>query len=859
MTKRTSPHVQSMDAIDHAGYRAGPAPLDSRATTLALRPGAARHPEGAPALLLDGTWELAEAGEERARLAPGPWADAVPAQVPGSVHAALVAAGMLPDPTIGRNQPIVAQASYRIWWLKTTFDRPTGTCGERLVFDGVCNRCTVWLNGKRLGRHEGMFGGPEFAIAARLRDQNTLVVRLDPIPSACEGWSLKDSPRNTSWRQTVVFNNVYGWHYSQLPSLGIWRSVRIEGAPTVRLDHPFLATRDTVTGTMDLVVALQGDGTVAWSGTLAATIRPETFEGPARRFDLRVRRTAGRRVLHLRFRVPKPRLWWPVDLGEANLYRMTLSFTPDGGGQPDTQSFAFGIRTIAMAPLPGGPRPDKYNWTFVVNGKPVFVKGAGWCTLDPLMDFRRERYDRFLSLARDQHCQMLRAWGAGMPETDDFYDLCDRYGILVMQEWPTAGNSHETQPFGLLKETVRRNMLRLRNRASLAIYTGGNESSRPFGRTIDMMGRLSIELDGTRAFHRTEPWGGSRHDYSSYWGRQSLDAHLRQEADFYGEFGMACMPVYESVQRYLPEDEKTQWPPPPDGAFAFHTPVFNTAMCLLRLTQFAQYFVPKDSTMQAFGMGTQLAQAVCLRHQLERARSRWPHCTGAIYYKLNDNFPAASWSTVDWYGAPKLGHSFVQDALAPLHALVRFDSVHQHAVHFYSPVYLLDDAGALDRANWRVVVRAYDARLHEVRRLAFDGQGAIASPLQVGSLDLTFQQTDTAPLLVVAEVFRNDALADRTFYFVNYEFDNGCLFRLPRTTLTLDVRAGVATVRNAGTLPAVGVHIDRPGHLDSFTPSDNDFWLDAGESLAVRVSNSDDLTVAAWNADDCGGQATPGA
>ena len=173
------------------------------------------------------------------------------------------------------------------------------------------------------------------------------------------------------------------------------------------------------------------------------------------------------------------------------------------------------------------------------------------------MDFSRERYERFLDIAASQHVQMLRAWGSGMPETDDFYDLCDRKGIMVIQEWPTAWNSHLEQPYPALEETVRLNTLRIRNHPSLVILSGGNESGNPFGPAIDMMGRYAMELDGTRAFHRGEPWGGSQHDYNCWWGRQPLDYNLKMQADFYGEFGIASMPRYESVQRYLPALEKT--------------------------------------------------------------------------------------------------------------------------------------------------------------------------------------------------------------------------------------------------------------------------------------------------------------
>ena len=464
------------------------------------------------------------------------------------------------------------------------------------------------------------------------------------------------------------------------------------------------------------------------------------------------------------------------------------------------------------------------------------------------MDFSRERYDRFLTLAADQHCQMVRAWGSGMPEIDDFYDLCDRKGLMVLQEWPTAWNSHETQPYDVLEETVRRNTLRLRSHPSLVMWGGGNESPHPFGRAIDMMGRLSIELDGTRPFHRGEQWGGSMHGYPCYWGRESLDATLKWDEDFYGEFGTACMPVFESVRRYMPDDEMGLWPPPPDGSFAYHVPVFNREDGVSRLTQNARYFARKDCGIERFTVASQVHQVVALRHTLERARTRWPACTGALYYKMNDNFPAASWATADWYGAPKMGHYFCQDAFAPLHACVIFSSMYMMGTPLDQPVFLLDDADALKGAEWQVRVRAYDGQLGRIAEEVFAGSGSIKSPQEVGHFRLAFEQTETAPLFVVSEVLLNGRPADRTFYWLNYEFDKGCLFRLPQTRLNMRVNGNEVVVKNEGELPAAAVNVARPGHLDSFRASDNFFWLDAGEEHAIAVNEPDGLTVEAWNA-----------
>jgi len=831
----------SLDAIDRESFRAGPAPLDTPAEEIALEEGTWEIGPGRPSLSLDGDWEMAPGGDEAARLS-GDWPDAIPARVPGSVHEALRAAGRIPDPKFGRNDAVAHDRSFETWWLRRRFEGPRGWERERLVFGGVAIRGTFWLNGALLGTHEGMFGGPEFDVAGKLRGSNQLVVRIDPAPGDRKAWN------NPDWRKTVVFNNVWGWHYSSIPALGIWRPVRIEGAPAVRLAAPFASARDAARGIVDLAVGLEG-AAGATPGRLLGTIAPENFEGKRYRFSREVAAAEIGKTLHLRVAVPGPRPWWPNGLGRPDLYRLRLAFVPGGSGAADAGELTFGIRTIEMAPLPGGPRPRLFDWTFVVNGRPIFVKGTGWCTMDSSMDFSRERYDRFLSLARLQNVQMLRGWGSGMPETDEFYDLCDRKGLLVLQEWPTAWDSHLVQPHEVLEETVRRNTVRLRSHPSLAMYGGGNESGNPFGKAIDMMGRLSIELDGTRPFHRGEPWGGSAHNYNCYWGWQPLDHNLVMTSSFFGEFGLACMPVLESVLRYLPEEEKGIWPPPPGGSLAHHTPIFDTAEDVKRLLHYARLFTLADS-LESFVIGSQLSQAVGVRHTLERARARWPHCTGALYYKLNDNYPAASWSSVDWYGAPKIGHSFFQDAFEPLHACVLFDATSLGGKSVSLPVFLLDDADALAGSRWEVRVRAFDANLSRIAARAFPGSGPIDRVRKVGEFALTPAQTATTPLLVVAEVEREGKLADRTFYFVNYEAIAGSLFRLPRTRLELRVEAGKAVVTNRGEVPAAAVEIRRPGRADTFTAEDNHFWLEPGETREVGVSETGGLEVGAWNGEE---------
>lgn len=842
---RYFPRKKSLDEIDAESFMAKSQPLTGKVETIGLQEGNLDLEEKDITLSLDGAWLMVE-GEGQV---PN-WEKAMPAQVPGSVHTALVENGRLPDPTFAQNQRIHRKESYKTWWFKKTFQHPEGS-DVRLTFGGVCNKCEVWLNGKFLGAHEGMFGGPEFDISDYLTDENELLVKLHPIPFTTEGPHGGRFPEsNQSWWHTVVFNNVYGWHYSNLESLGIWENVILTQVPEVEIVDPFISARDHENGEAQFLVNLKSKS--ALSGKIYGEISPKNFTGETYCFEKELNLEAGDNKIHLQFRIPDPQLWWPVDLGNQNLYTLRI-WIVKGKNVLDFEQLDFGIRSVVMAPLPEGPQEDQFNWTFVVNGEPHFMKGTNWCTMDPLMNFSKERYTRFLSLAAQQHVQLIRAWGSGMPETDEFYDVCDAFGIMVIQEWPTAWNSHELQPRDVLEETVRLTTMRIRNRACLVMYGGGNESSIPFGDAIDMMGRLSIELDGTRPFHRGEPWGGSDHGYPCYWGRMPLDyAASMMVSKFWGEFGVACMPVYESVLRYLPEEEKTKWPPEKGSALEYHTPIFGYAEDLSRLLQYADYFMDKKAgNLEQFTIASQLSQAVGLRHPLERARTRWPYSSGACYYKNNDNSPAASWSTVDWYGAPKIGHYFVQDAFAPLHACVLFSTLHFVGTPtdaYENDIFLLDDTDALAGKLWKVAVRAYDSELKLIKSFEFDGKDSIDHTKKVGNLILDYVETNSTPLLVVAEVIVDGNLADRTFYFLNYEYVKGSLFTLPKTSLSWVVDGSNVRVTNSGSRPAVGVSIQQPGSLDTFTVSDSFFWLEAGEIKTVKVSATKNLAVKAWNA-----------
>ncbi len=797
-------------------------------------------------IALNGLWEMAWDGEESERLSGRSWEGSIPAQIPCSVHTALFEAGIIPDPTVGLQDAIAREYCYKTWWFKKEFDREPESAASVLCFEGVCHYGKVWLNGCYLGEHKGMFGSFSFDVSGILRERNVLIVKIENSPDDRRPMS-EYMDNDEGWHDGVVINCVYGWHYACLPSRGIWMPVSLrEKERTIQCEKPLVSCRDAEKGIVDICMKINRQ----WGrAEICGKIEGKNHDGAGGTFVYTCEGKDGGQVVHLQTQIQKPRLWWPTDLGEHNLYTLTMTVKDEAGSRKRFVT-TFGLRTIEMAPLPGGPYEDLHNWTFVINKKPVFIKGTNWCTLDVLLRFRKETYRRFLSLAGEQHVQLLRAWGGGMPESETFYDLCDELGIMVMQEWPTCWDSQKKQPIAELEDTVLTHMPRLRNHPSLIMWCGGNESAKADGEAMDMMARYAYELDGSRCFHRTSPWGGALHNYSTYWDRQDIDVSLNLRSHFMGEFGMASAPNIESVARYVPAQEMGQWPPERFGSFGHHTPRFNQLEPndMEHLGKRVPEFAAGD-TMESFIWATQMAQATAIRHTLEAYRTRWPMATGICYYKLTDVYPACSWSTIDYYGVPKLSYYVIKDSYQPLHACLLFKTMRICEDRNY-PVYLLDDAGCLKGKEWKVYARAYNEKLAVISERIFEGSGS-GEVAWLGYLPVQTEQAGEGPVLFTAEVFVDGEKADGTFYWANYHRKTGSLLTLPQTKLAYSFREkngkNQIGISNTGKVPAAGVTIECPARDTSFAVEDSMFWLNPGEERWLNITDTEGLRVKAWN------------
>ncbi len=788
---------------------------------------------------LDGVWKMTSSGSiSRLKNGEG-WDNAIDAEVPGSIYTALMKAGVIDDPYLSDNMKSANSQSQKNWYLSRTFNYSGSGNNVMLCFEGVCNVADFYLNGTKIGSHEGMFGGPYIDVSSVInRGENLLVVHLKPA---------KD------YMQTVVFNCSYGWHYAKLYPLGIWQSVSLRDEPSVVLDSPFITTTDYERGTVDLAINLIPKDGGAVKGRLTVEIIPKNFRGPLSYFSTTVD-GSGETLLRYRADVPNAQLWWPNGYGAQCLYTLKTYFAAEDGSSSYTAS-QFGIRQLDYAPFTTESQ-NAYNRQFVINGVKVYMKGAGWCTIDAMMRFSSEDYDRILSRAYDAGINFFRSWGGGLVETDEFYDLCDEYGICIYQEWPCCWDSTKTQPADVLYETVILGAKRLRNRPSLLVWGGGNEGEAPYSDTVvNNMGKLTYEYDGTRDFWRQD--GGVaavniRHDHI-WWSGDTPEYYIKHYTSTnylnMHEYGLGSMMNRQSIEKFASSAELAQWPIASNSSIAYHTATFNGyynwnptphGYDIDTHMYYASLYSDEES-LDGVILGSQLSQAQADYPLAINQRIKAPLNSANVIYKLNDNYPGASWSIVDWYGAPKISYYLMQDAYRSVMAaftVKKYNTISKvnGSSSLSLPVYILDDALMLQGESTSVKMTAYDEQLNIVKTENFAGiTGETVNKL--GNFKLTKEQTDHTPLIITADLYVSGRFYNRTYMYFNYEYDSGCMFYLPRTTLEYSVTGNIVKIKNTGSVPAIGVSLKSSAE-DKFVCSDNYFLLTPGESVDIRINDA---------------------
>lgn len=637
-------------------------------------------------LSLDGEWRLQwfEFGRPEGQFAKDYddswWFEA---RVPGEVHEVLLERGLIQDPFYADNCDKREWVECVDWWYRKRFFLPEGFKGRKveLVFEGLDTFATVWLNGVRVAESEDMFLPLRVDVTDKLEygAWNTIAVRLGApwyeTLRRAGGFSERTIVWNGSYARVYArkAQYQYGWDWAaKLLTVGIWRGVRLEAYDKAVLRDVFVWTRQVGSGWAELEVWVE----VESLGDFQAELLFEAVCGDSRiSHPASLKLSRGLNEHRFRVRVDNPKLWWPVGYGAQNLYDARVELRM-GGEAEDERKFRFGVRTVELV-TESSEAPNGRVLYFKVNGVPVFCKGANWIPADLLISrLSRERYAELLKLAVEGNHNMLRVWGGGLVEYDDFYDLCDELGIMLWHDFQFAcGHYPEGDAFlELVEKELEATVRRLRNHPSIVLWCGNNEDealelASGYGvyrhrKDFEVAPRVVKKLDPSRPYRPSSPWGdngptdsatGDAHNWSVWHGMAPIESYLQDESRFLSEFGMQAAPHVNTLRRFLPPDKL--WPINDLWTYHYHVP----DKLLPYLKDFGE-----PRWLFSYIFLTQLVQAEALRMAIEHCRRRKFVCGGALYWSFNAPWPNACWETVDYYGRPKIGYYAAKRAMAPV-------------------------------------------------------------------------------------------------------------------------------------------------------------------------------------------------
>ncbi|MDP4209033.1 MAG: glycoside hydrolase family 2 protein [Bacteroidota bacterium] len=645
---------------------------------------------------IDSNWEFRQIGIVQ-------W---LPAIVPGTVHTDLLNNKKIQDPYFRLNEHDLQWIDKVNWEYKTSFGVNAALLQSdhlSLDFKGLDTYADVYINDKLMLKADNMFREWTVDCKNELRvGDNTLRIYFHspiteglkkqeeygfPLPAINDQSELGGLGMN----RVSIFTRKAGYHYGwdwgpRFVTSGIWRPVYLNAWNDVSLTDLYVrqdkvtSQQASITGVFEINSAKGGNYKL-------------TFENEGKELVSKtVNAPAGKSIFELKAEIKNPKLWWSNGLGEAHRYNFTGKVSNEN--VTDSRSVTTGLRSLTIARVPDTDGKGS-SFNVLLNGVPVFTKGANYIPSDMFLPrITNAEYDRIVRLAYDANMNMLRVWGGGIYENDIFYDLCDKYGILVWQDFMFACSMYPDDKAFLdnVKAEAEDNVKRLRNHACIALYCGNNEIETAWAPyegngwgwkaqyTSEQQKRIWAAYD--TIFHQILPSVIKKETSSAFYWHSSPSAEMGKQASytsgdvhywgvwhalhpfsdfpkyvgrFMSEYGFQSFPELASVKKYaLPED------------FDINSPVMashqRSGIGNLRIKQYMKdhYRDPKD--FASFLYLSHLLQADAIKYAIETHRSNMPYCMGTLYWQINDCWPVASWSSTDFYRRWKALHYFARKA-----------------------------------------------------------------------------------------------------------------------------------------------------------------------------------------------------
>lgn len=856
--------------------------------------------------------------------------------LPKSIYHSLSEAGILPHPYKGANCKLYHWVDEKVWYYRKRFILNNADfCGNAfLCFDGIAYYCRVWVNGKLIGEHEGMFGGPVCDIyeILNLDGENEIVVEV----KACNyGQKENFDP----WNPHGENSQIVPWNIARdkftttgdFIVVGIWNRIRLELVEKYHISRPYVYTKKIEQDEADLFVEIEiADGFIN-------ELKPyygyyDDCNGYTRAFDMgvtgkkrddeieicidvkdgdvsayssvdKVKLTDFEKSLlnpkyyELQFfskdiKIKNPKLWYPTGLGEPFLYDVEITMKREGV-VCDRHVIKTGIRTFEATRTGGEKMRTRWeNFKFLINGRNFFLMGINWAPIDFLYSIDPAEYEWCLTLAKNAGVQMLRVWnGGGMIETDTFYELCDKLGIMVWQDHLIA-NTADTHSFpqDILESQEAYNIYRIRNHPSLVMHCGGNEFN-PYnvGNAASMfvITRILRDLDPQRIFHYTTADRGSAHiyrDMEPVWYR-----HIYKQLPFLAESGINCFPSFKALWNLIDYEEcKGILPDLMSAEF-----VKNYPELLNHFSEYKPYLIPKmmsrcsqignvkEFSLRDICEATQVQAFEFYQIMIEAMRENYPVCGGILPWLFKRPWATVGVQMVDGWGQPLHQYYAMQNAYKPLHICLCIEwtlIAPGEKVPLKVKIFNQDN---IDLLNTKATITVYGPDMTVVFEKTNEG----CPEIDFGDFIPDDMYTDKCFLISVS-LENEDKLLSRTTYFIkctsilsdnekynqnrskateNIYFDNGPWLKENISSAEqamLDVKLlgkgkigaynyADIEIKNISQIAAYPVIIDADNKDVRTVTTDNFFLLKQGEVTTVRITFDKEaeykITVGAWN------------
>jgi len=789
-----------------------------------------------------------------------------PATVPGTVLTTLVDNKVYPEPLYGENnrpERIPDSLSRTSYWYRNVVDIPRSYAGKHiwLNFEGINYSATVWVNGVQVGAMRGAFGRGIFDISAYVKSGGKAVIAVlvspEPTPGVPHEHTLSAGMgRNGGVTATdgPTFMATIGWDW--IPAIrdrdtGIWQKVFLSTTGPVVLRDPLVTTdlplprldsADVVVQTtVENITGQPQHGVLKGSiGELAFEKAVDLAPHSAQLVTFDPKATPALHMSH-------PKLWWPNRYGPQNLYKLHLSFET-GARLYDTKEVTFGIRKITYSVS------DSDNLTISVNGVPIFIRGGNWGMDEAMKRIPRARLDAQIRMHKLANLNLIRNW-VGQSTSEDFYELCDQYGLLVWDEFfqPNPNDGPIPADVDTYVKNVREKVLRFRNHPSIMLWCARNEGDPP--PEIDAaLRKVLAELDPSRLYQPSSTNGRGVRSHGPYYYRVPREFYETREA-FKSEGGTVSIPTLESIHGMMPQKD---WESIGDD-WAEHDLAKGASRGNLYPDQLAARY-GKIANLADFVRKSQLANYEAHRAMYEGRNAELFHpATGIIDWMTNPAQPSFIWQIYHYDLEPNSSFFAVEKANEPIH--IQFDEIR-------GTVEVIDNLPEpIHGASARITIYNLDSTISYQRKFKVDALGLAITKL--GSID--FPNSVSSLHFIKLELRdANGKLLSDNFYWQTLperQDDMTALDKLPIETLDATVARAdgdgssrmTVTLCNPGQRIALMTHIQlrrRSGErvLPAFY-SDNYVSLLPGETKTLTVEASlaelhgeDELVVVdGWN------------